>query len=409
MTVNSTKARPSRPKKPNRKFPMFAHPSGQWAKKIKRRLVYFGSWRVDPSGKAALETFEREWPFLREGKEPPAVDVSGGCTLKQLVNDFLASKEAKLNAGELSPRSFRDYFKTCEGLIDQWGRKRLVADLRPADFRDFRSKLADRFGKVRLRNEINRCCSVFNHAREADLIDKPVSYGGCFDRPSALALRRERNAAGPKLFTRDEILSILGEVDSQWRAMVLLALNGGLGNSDLAGLKESHFKGEWLEYPRPKTEIHRRIPLWKETMDALAAWLPERPQPKDEAKGLVFLTCKGRPWVRVQEKKDRDETEENEGPDVAIPIDALSQAFRKVLKALKINGRRGLGFYTLRHCFETYAGESRDQVAVDSIMGHVDSSMSANYRHKISDERLRAVVDVVHDWLWPTEKDGGEQ
>ena len=66
---------------------------------------------------------------------------------------------------------------------------------------------------------------------------------------------------------------------------------------------------------------------------------------------------------------------------------------------LGMNGRRG--FYCCRHCFETYAGESKDQVAVDAIMGHVDSSMAANYRQGISDDRLRAVTETVRAWLWP--------
>ena len=47
-----------------------------------------------------------------------------------------------------------------------------------------------------------------------------------------------------------------------------------------------------------------------------------------------------------------------------------------MLKRLKINGRNGLGYYTLRHKFETVAGESKDQVAVNAIMGHVDNSMA---------------------------------
>jgi hypothetical protein len=33
-------------------------------------------------------------------------------------------------------------------------------------------------------------------------------------------------------------------------------------------------------------------------------------------------------------------------------------------------------------------------------MGHVDDSMAANYRHEIAHERLQAVVDYVHDWLF---------
>ena len=42
----------------------------------------------------------------------------------------------------------------------------------------------------------------------------------------------------------------------------------------------------------------------------------------------------------------------------------------------------------------------QDQVAVDSIMGHVDPSMGAVYRETIGDARLKAVTDAVHAWLF---------
>src|SRR4029079_9428294 len=114
--------------------PMFAHPSGQWAKKIRGSLKYFGVW-ADPE--AALARLNREWPYLKEGRTPPPVDVSGGCTLRKLANEFLRSKEEKLNANDLSPRTFRDYYKTCDVLIDHFGREKRVDDLRPDEFRVF--------------------------------------------------------------------------------------------------------------------------------------------------------------------------------------------------------------------------------------------------------------------------------
>jgi integrase len=66
--------------------------------------------------------------------------------------------------------------------------------------------------------------------------------------------------------------------------------------------------------------------------------------------------------------------------------------------------RPGLGFYALRHTFETIAGGSRDQVAVNFIMGHVDESMAAEYREEIEDERLIAVTNHVRAWLYPPKK-----
>jgi integrase len=74
--------------------------------------------------------------------------------------------------------------------------------------------------------------------------------------------------------------------------------------------------------------------------------------------------------------------------------------FGPLIDKRKINGRKGLGFCTLRYCFDTVAGESKYQVAVNAIMGHVDDSMAGVYRERISDERLRAVTETVRGWLW---------
>jgi integrase len=139
-----------------------------------------------------------------------------------------------------------------------------------------------------------------------------------------------------------------------------------------------------VDFPRPKTGIARRCPLWPETVEALKAVLANRRTPKDEADAsLVFITKYGLSWSK--------ETTTN----------PVSQEMGKVLRSLGINGRKGLGFYTLRHTFRTVADEAKDQVATDYVMGHEVPNMSAVYREKISDERLRAVVNHVRAWLFP--------
>src|SRR5262249_20967192 len=97
---------------------------------------------------------------------------------------------------------------------------------------------------------------------------------------------------------------------------------------------------------------------------------------------LVFVTKYGDGWGK--------DTSDN----------PISKEMRKLLKALHINGRKGLGFYTLRHVFRTIADESRDQPAVDHIMGHEVAHMSSVYRESISDERLKAVTEHVRTWLF---------
>jgi integrase len=131
----------------------------------------------------------------------------------------------------LSPLSFRDYYRSCASLLDHFGKDRRVDALRPDDFRRFRAKLAERYGPVSLSNEINRVNIIFNHGFKNRLFPLPVDFGTSFDRPNKKVLKRDRRLAGPKLFERDEVLRILEAADTQMRAMILLGVNGGLGNT----------------------------------------------------------------------------------------------------------------------------------------------------------------------------------
>jgi integrase len=174
------------------------------------------------------------------------------------------------------------------------------------------------------------------------------------------------------------------------RAMLLLAINGGLGNSDLAQLPLSalDLKNGWLTYPRPKTGIDRRIPLWTETVAALKKWMPLRPEPKKrENVDLVFITSAGNTWMRTK---------------IDNPV---SKETAKLLKRLELH-QPGLNFYSVRRTFRTIASESRDEPAADAIMGHIAESddMAARYRQRISDERLIAVTNYVRDWLFKPKK-----
>lgn len=383
--------------KPYPDFPLAAHATNRWYKKIRGRFFYYGKIADDPDGVKALEIFNREWPYLKEGRTPPMDGVGDGCTIKLMCNSFLTSKLAKLKSDELSHTTFLSYQRATDDVIEHFGKNRRVDDLTPNDFRIFRSKLAEVRASTTLNKDITICRGIFKHALDSDLIEKPVKMGKEFEKPTARTLRKARNAAGQKLFSAEEIHRILEAADPVMRAMVLLGVNCGFGNTDVANLCTSDvdLDNGWIDFPRPKTGVPRRVPLFEETVTALREAISIRKKPKDPADAdLCFLTKNRFRWVRVHVNREG----ESEKP---VPVNGITVTFRKLLRDLNINGRKGLNFYALRHNFETVGGECKDQVAVNSIMGHVDSSMAGVYREGISDDRLLAVTDTVHNWLWP--------
>jgi integrase len=376
---------PVKPAKPYAGFPLFPHAAGVWAKKIRGKLVYFGPW-ADPD--AALAKYLAEKDALHAGRKPRP--DAGALTVKELANAFLSRKQALVTNGELSARTWHDYKETCDLLVKEFGRQRIVADLAPDDFAGLRIKMAKRWGLHRLAKNIQYTRSVFKHGFEAGLLDTPMRFGPAFARPSKKTFRLERAKQGPKLFTRDEVHRLLGAAGTSLKAMILLALNAGFGNGDCASLPRAavDLESGWIDFPRPKTGVGRRAALWPETIEALRNVLAERREPKEPVHArLFFITSKCGAWGK--------DTSDN----------PVSKEMSKLLKALHVNGRKGLGFYTLRHVFRTVADGAKDQPATDHIMGHEAASMASHYREGIEDSRLRAVADHVRSWLFTGAKD----
>ena len=385
-----------RPPKPYKDFPLTPHPGGAWQKKIRGRIHYFGRWGHIRNGKMerlpddgwqqALELYKAQADDLHAGRTPRVKRTGEGTTLDLLRGRFLTAKSRALDAHEITPRTYFEYKATTNLLIEQFGRDRLVDDITADDFEALRDGMAKRWGPVRLGNEIQKIKTFFKYGYETGLIDKPIRYGPQFKKPSASVLRRHRAKNGERMFQAAELCRLLDSLGTNpiMRSMILLGINAGFNNSDCANLplKALDLDGGWCNFPRPKTGIARRCPLWPETVTALREVIGTRPEPRnEEATPLVFVTTRGRPWLTL---------------GTANPV---SVAARNAMKAVGVH-REGIGFATLRHVFRTIADGSRDQVAIDRIMGHADPSMGDVYRERIDDSRLLAVVEHVRRWLF---------
>lgn len=372
----------SRPPKPRDDFPLFPHRNGRWAKKVRGKFCYFGKWADDPKGVSAVALWLDQKDELLAGRTPRA--GTDGLSVRDLCNRFLTAKEQQRDAGDITTRSFADYLATCKTIVDAFGAKRLVDDLAADDFQSLRASFAKRYGPHRLGGEVQRVRTAFKYGFDAALIDKPVRFGPTFKKPATRIMRAHRQKSAPKMFETAELRAIIDAAAIPLKAMILLGLNCGFGNHDCGTLPLGalDLDGSWVNYPRPKTSVERRCALWPETIRAIQDAIKTRPKAKlPENEKLVFITRIGHPWAKE------------------VADSPITKEFRKLLDTLKLH-KPGLGFYTLRHVFETIASGTKDQVAVDSVMGHVDGSMAGLYREKIDDKRLRAVSAHVRNWLF---------
>lgn len=376
-----------KPKKPNPDFPLFPHQCGQWAKKIRGKTRYFGPW-ADPD--AALRKYVDQKDEWQAGRTPRA---GVGITVGDLCNEFLTFKRLQVGTADgITERTWSEYKTTTDRLVRVLGKGTPVDSLVPMDFAQLRADIAKTRNAVALSTEVQRCRTVFRFAVHEHHIDKPVRMGTNFTKARKVSVRHERNARPAKFIAANEIRDLLDSASVHLRAMILLGINCAYGQTDLAELTIASVDLDhgWVVFPRPKTAINRRCPLWPETVDALRASLKSRNKPVTCPPDRFFVTLQGYPLVWFK-------------PNKGGRMDSVGNAFRKLLVALEIK-RKGVSFYALRHTMRTVADESRDTPAVKRIMGHSDDDksdeMRGEYVEHISDDRLRAVTEYLHRWLF---------
>lgn len=425
------------PKPPKSECPDFSlcpASNGRWQKKILGKIHYFGRWgrvvngsltriREDGCWQEAWELYKKQAEDLHAGRKPR---IEGeGLTVGDLCNRFLTYRKRLMESNEISARTFIDERGTTDRLVATFGKNRLVDDLGADDFERLRADIAKQCGPVRLGNEVTRVKAVFRYGRKSDLIPRE------FRKPKKSVLRKHRAANGNRILEAAAIRALLDVASVPMRAMILLGVNCGFGNSDCATLavEAVDLNGSWINFPRPKNGIPRRCPLWPETVNALRATIAKRPEPKDKADGgLVFVTEWGHRWVRASVTTTAD------GKMKSKKNDSIIQEFDKLLMRPRCPScgriqtsakaeecvckwkpsadkpwtkmkREGLGFYALRRSFRTEADAAKDRSASRLIMGHAPSDSAEEiddtYVAHIDDSRLQAVVEHVRAWLWP--------
>lgn len=384
-TPDSSTAGSTRPGKPFPDYPLFAHRNGQWAKKIRGKLHYFGPWS-DPRG--ALLRYEREKDDLAAGREPRPDESSDALSVHQMVYLCLEAKKLKVQSRELEERTWLDYKSYGDRMIRVFGAKTKVESLGPADFKRLREDLQKTYKSLfSIKSAIRKTKVFFNWAGPGvhgqGYFDKMPRFGDAFRAPSASALERERESRGEQVFTARQIRAVLAAANPRLKAMVLLGVNCGYGNTDCIKLDVRRLdldKG-WATLPRTKNGNKRRCPLWPETVEAVRVVLKQRKTPEDRAYARrVFITQFGDAYRPHNLSRELGNAMERAGMD-----------------------REERDFYDLRRTCVSVGVQVSDDDAVRTITGHrrAASDMLGVYnRMAVSDDRLRRVTDHIHHWLF---------
>jgi integrase len=312
------------------------------------------------------------------------------------VNEFLHHKKQRVESGELVLLTWKQYKGVGELLLKSedrstgfFERDLPASRIGPEHFQGLRAFMPKKYGPVALGIRIQIVRMIFKYGRKKGLLIKDVDYGDEFNRPSKKTLRTARNEKGNQCFTPDQIKALLANAEPHMKAMILLAINGGLENTDLALLTPDRIdlEGGWLNYARRKTQVFRRIPLRPETVAAVREAIMVRRPAKDPADAkLLFIGKYGSSY--------RSDTGGHR----------IAHEFKDVCENAGVSGRM---FYDLRRTFAKIADNlSCDKDGVKAIMGHVPESedMLDLYRQGFFDDRLRSVADHVRGWLYPSNK-----
>ncbi|MCO8124492.1 site-specific integrase [Stieleria sp. TO1_6] len=373
----SVKRGTTKPKKPHADFPLTPNGCGQWSKKIKGKVYYFGAWD-DPD--AALRRYLAEKDSLLAGVQPTKANGTG--TVGWLCNTFMNAKEQQVKDGDLSQRTLNNYHLACKAIAAHFGKGRPLNTLGPADFANMRAKFPKNWGPVSVNTRITSVSAVFKYAYDSGAVPNRINLGLNFKRVSQKRLRLHAAEKPSKYFTAAEVHQLIDASPVQLKAMILLCLNAGYGPADCGRLRISDidFKRNWISGLREKTAIARAAWLWPETMSAINKAIQSRPSPRrDEWSDLVFVTRNRKPWHLDGDK--------------SYPI---QQAFKKAAETAGVY-RKGVGIYAMRHVLETEGGT--DQVAINHVMGHIDPSMAGTYRESVDGKRIKQVCQRVRKWF----------
>jgi integrase len=315
---------------------------------------------ADPEG--ALDAYKQD-------NGSATSDDSDGLLLRDVLRAYDDEKKALLDTGKIKKRTYDELLTVADVVAATLGKSRPVEEITPLSLRALSHKLA--IGKsgqpvspVSHKRLLTYTRMIFRFANE--VLDCNVKYLRALAPPEKRLLRERRTAAGAKMFKSEELQLMLVIAEPAMEAVIYLGLFAGYGPTDCRLLTTDKLKGEFLEFPRPKTGIQRRC------------WLPQAA--RDAVKAIADGThvFNGRVWNRH----------------------VFARQFKKLCEDCGIYQKGRTEPYSLRRTLETVAKNADvNQSVIDRVMGHERPDMAEIYNQAVFDKQLRKLGEFVESWL----------
>ena len=125
------------------KFPLTLHSTGQYCKKIRGHIYYFGSDK-----KQALESYLGQAIFLHGYNSALQKSANGNMTLKEICDMYLKYQHTKLQANHLTARHHNDQIGSLNKLMDFLGESCKNKSISTLNLQNYKRRLQKHYGSV---------------------------------------------------------------------------------------------------------------------------------------------------------------------------------------------------------------------------------------------------------------------
>ncbi len=302
-------------------------------------------------------------------------------TVKSWAETYLTKQRERVAADELSAGRYKS-LHSCVSFFRDWlGAETPVTSIN--------GRVLTRFHSLLLEQVTSGQCAA-GYARDRLTVAKSFikwlwgqdAFENLPKNIDSRELRITRRSTTPSIFSIAEVGQLLRKASARTRLYVLLALNTGMTQKDMADLRDSEVdweKGK-LTRKRSKTQKHEGVPtvtykLWPETFDLLKKYR--------SGEERVLLNSHGQPlyreWIDDQGKYSK--------------LDNIRSAYDRVMRELPFNKSLKLLRKTSPSLME---GEARFRGLGKLFLGQAPNSVADKHYIQQSETALDEAIDFLH-------------